>query len=242
MICVIITVRSTPWDVRSRRVQTSMTRHSGPGCQQVVDYARDLHLELHPHLSPDFITHAHRPQGLKFCEGSCLSLPTPLPRFSLRTYGRQRRTLRDTPRPPWLFRPAAGSVQHADWLLLQAAHMMLLLLVEVRAVIISSSQIRAFLLQDLVDTWLPLRPLSSDSRCVRLLSSSAFFLIHVFVLPQTACIEKRGALGGTCLNVGCIPSKAMLNNSHIYHQTLHDIKKRGIDGSHCPSSTMPPLI
>lgn len=26
---------------------------------------------------------------------------------------------------------------------------------------------------------------------------------------QTACIEKRGALGGTCLNVGCIPSKAM---------------------------------
>jgi dihydrolipoamide dehydrogenase len=32
------------------------------------------------------------------------------------------------------------------------------------------------------------------------------------------------------LNVGCIPSKAMLNNSHIYHQTLHDIKKRGIDG------------
>lgn len=47
---------------------------------------------------------------------------------------------------------------------------------------------------------------------------------------KTACIEKRGSLGGTCLNVGCIPSKAMLNNSHIYHQTLHDIKKRGIDG------------
>ncbi|KAH8982306.1 dihydrolipoyl dehydrogenase [Lactarius hatsudake] len=46
---------------------------------------------------------------------------------------------------------------------------------------------------------------------------------------KTACIEKRGTLGGTCLNVGCIPSKAMLNNSHIYHQTLHDIKKRGID-------------
>jgi len=46
---------------------------------------------------------------------------------------------------------------------------------------------------------------------------------------KTACIEKRGALGGTCLNVGCIPSKAMLNNSHIYHQTLHDIKNRGID-------------
>jgi dihydrolipoamide dehydrogenase len=37
-------------------------------------------------------------------------------------------------------------------------------------------------------------------------------------------------LGGTCLNVGCIPSKAMLNNSHIYHQTQHDLKSRGIEG------------
>lgn len=46
---------------------------------------------------------------------------------------------------------------------------------------------------------------------------------------KTACIEKRGALGGTCLNVGCIPSKSLLNNSHIYHQILHDVKKRGID-------------
>ncbi|KIY31003.1 dihydrolipoyl dehydrogenase [Cryptococcus gattii E566] len=48
---------------------------------------------------------------------------------------------------------------------------------------------------------------------------------------KTACIEKRGALGGTCLNVGCIPSKAMLNNSHIFHQTQHDLKNRGIDVS-----------
>nr|CDI56495.1 probable LPD1-dihydrolipoamide dehydrogenase precursor [Melanopsichium pennsylvanicum 4] len=46
---------------------------------------------------------------------------------------------------------------------------------------------------------------------------------------KTACIEKRGALGGTCLNVGCIPSKAMLNNSHLYHQAQHDFKNRGID-------------
>ena len=44
-----------------------------------------------------------------------------------------------------------------------------------------------------------------------------------------ACIEKRGALGGTCLNVGCIPSKSLLNNSHMYHQILHDTKKRGIE-------------
>ncbi|KAF8523098.1 hypothetical protein BU17DRAFT_75037 [Hysterangium stoloniferum] len=48
---------------------------------------------------------------------------------------------------------------------------------------------------------------------------------------RTACVEKRGSLGGTCLNVGCIPSKAMLNNSHIYHQTKHDLKSRGIDVS-----------
>ncbi|KAI0030968.1 dihydrolipoyl dehydrogenase [Vararia minispora EC-137] len=46
---------------------------------------------------------------------------------------------------------------------------------------------------------------------------------------RTACIEKRGALGGTCLNVGCIPSKAMLNNSHLYHQAQHDLKGRGIE-------------
>jgi len=41
--------------------------------------------------------------------------------------------------------------------------------------------------------------------------------------------RNAGSLGGTCLNVGCIPSKAMLNNSHIYYQTQHDLKKRGIE-------------
>ena len=44
-----------------------------------------------------------------------------------------------------------------------------------------------------------------------------------------ACVEKRGTLGGTCLNVGCIPSKSLLNNSHLYHQILHDTKGRGIE-------------
>ncbi|KAI0920118.1 D-lactate ferricytochrome c oxidoreductase [Taiwanofungus camphoratus] len=48
---------------------------------------------------------------------------------------------------------------------------------------------------------------------------------------KTACVDKRATLGGTCLNVGCIPSKAMLNNSHLYHQTQHDLKRRGIDVS-----------
>ncbi|KAF1983546.1 dihydrolipoyl dehydrogenase mitochondrial precursor [Aulographum hederae CBS 113979] len=46
---------------------------------------------------------------------------------------------------------------------------------------------------------------------------------------SVACIEKRGMLGGTCLNVGCIPSKSLLNNSHLYHQILHDTKQRGIE-------------
>ncbi|KAF2664634.1 dihydrolipoyl dehydrogenase [Microthyrium microscopicum] len=46
---------------------------------------------------------------------------------------------------------------------------------------------------------------------------------------KVACIEKRTALGGTCLNVGCIPSKSLLNNSHLYHQIVHDSKSRGID-------------
>ena len=34
---------------------------------------------------------------------------------------------------------------------------------------------------------------------------------------KVACIEKRGTLGGTCLNVGCIPSKALLDSSELYH-------------------------
>ncbi|KAL2151566.1 hypothetical protein VTH82DRAFT_6664 [Thermothelomyces myriococcoides] len=46
---------------------------------------------------------------------------------------------------------------------------------------------------------------------------------------KVTCIEKRGTLGGTCLNVGCIPSKSLLNNSHLYHQILHDSKHRGIE-------------
>ncbi|EMG50178.1 LPD1 Dihydrolipoyl dehydrogenase [Candida maltosa Xu316] len=45
---------------------------------------------------------------------------------------------------------------------------------------------------------------------------------------NTACVEKRGALGGTCLNVGCIPSKSLLNNSHLLHQIQHEAKDKGI--------------
>jgi len=46
---------------------------------------------------------------------------------------------------------------------------------------------------------------------------------------KTVVIEKRGALGGTCLNVGCIPSKALLNATHKLHEAQHDFKKLGIE-------------
>lgn len=45
---------------------------------------------------------------------------------------------------------------------------------------------------------------------------------------KTACIEKRGALGGTCLNVGCIPSKALLTSSHKYAEASHTFAAHGI--------------
>ena len=38
---------------------------------------------------------------------------------------------------------------------------------------------------------------------------------------KTAIIEKYSTLGGTCLNVGCIPSKALLDSSHHYHCLLY---------------------
>ncbi|KAK5986264.1 Pyridine nucleotide-disulfide oxidoreductase, partial [Trichostrongylus colubriformis] len=45
---------------------------------------------------------------------------------------------------------------------------------------------------------------------------------------KTICVEKDPTLGGTCLNVGCIPSKSLLNNSHFYHMAQHDFANRGI--------------
>nr|WP_298683000.1 dihydrolipoyl dehydrogenase [uncultured Dongia sp.] len=45
---------------------------------------------------------------------------------------------------------------------------------------------------------------------------------------SVACIEKRGALGGTCLNVGCIPSKALLASSEKYEEAGHHLAAHGI--------------
>jgi hypothetical protein len=42
---------------------------------------------------------------------------------------------------------------------------------------------------------------------------------------KVVCVEKRGKLGGTCLNVGCIPSKALLHASHYYHEAEHNFAK-----------------
>jgi dihydrolipoamide dehydrogenase len=45
---------------------------------------------------------------------------------------------------------------------------------------------------------------------------------------SVACVEKRETLGGTCLNVGCVPSKALLHASEVYHQASHVMEKMGV--------------
>lgn len=47
---------------------------------------------------------------------------------------------------------------------------------------------------------------------------------------KVACVEMRGTLGGTCLNVGCIPSKALLNATHHYIAAKEHFKSFGIEG------------
>ena len=47
---------------------------------------------------------------------------------------------------------------------------------------------------------------------------------------KTACVEGREALGGTCLNVGCIPSKALLHATHQLHEAKHNFTKMGLMG------------
>ena len=46
---------------------------------------------------------------------------------------------------------------------------------------------------------------------------------------KTACVESRGALGGTCLNVGCSPSKSLLNLSENFHKAKKDFNQQGIE-------------
>ncbi|MEO0343000.1 MAG: dihydrolipoyl dehydrogenase [Pseudomonadota bacterium] len=47
---------------------------------------------------------------------------------------------------------------------------------------------------------------------------------------KTACVESRDTLGGTCLNIGCIPSKALLHASHMLHEAEHNFADMGLKG------------
>ncbi len=47
---------------------------------------------------------------------------------------------------------------------------------------------------------------------------------------KTACVEGRDTLGGTCLNVGCIPSKALLHASHMLHEARAQFPQDGPEG------------
>ena len=48
---------------------------------------------------------------------------------------------------------------------------------------------------------------------------------------KVACVEGRETLGGTCLNVGCIPSKALLHATHLLHETHENFEKMGLMGA-----------
>ena len=57
---------------------------------------------------------------------------------------------------------------------------------------------------------------------------------------KTACVEGRDTLGGTCLNVGCIPSKALLHASHMLHEAEHNFATMGLKGK-TPSVDWPQM-
>src|SRR5215472_10022187 len=45
---------------------------------------------------------------------------------------------------------------------------------------------------------------------------------------KVAVVEKRATFGGTCLNVGCIPSKALLQSSHLFEMAAHELSTHGV--------------
>ena len=57
---------------------------------------------------------------------------------------------------------------------------------------------------------------------------------------KVACVEGRETLGGTCLNIGCIPSKALLNATHHLHEAEHNFAKMGLKGK-SPSVDWPQM-
>lgn len=59
---------------------------------------------------------------------------------------------------------------------------------------------------------------------------------------KTALIERYNSLGGTCLNVGCIPSKALLDSSEHYYNAAHTFKEHGIDLKDAPKVNLKQMI
>lgn len=59
---------------------------------------------------------------------------------------------------------------------------------------------------------------------------------------SVTCVEKRGKLGGTCLNVGCIPSKALLHSSHLFEEANDSFSKHGIDLNNGVSLNIPAMM
>lgn len=59
---------------------------------------------------------------------------------------------------------------------------------------------------------------------------------------KTAIVERYSTLGGTCLNVGCIPSKALLDSSEHYHQAVHQFQEHGIELKSAPKVNLAQMI
>ena len=59
---------------------------------------------------------------------------------------------------------------------------------------------------------------------------------------KTALVERYSTLGGTCLNVGCIPSKALLDSSEHYHQAVHTFDIHGIELGSKPKVNLGQMI
>jgi len=59
---------------------------------------------------------------------------------------------------------------------------------------------------------------------------------------KVALVERYNSLGGTCLNVGCIPSKALLDSSEHFHQATHQFAEHGIELSSAPKVNLKKMI
>ena len=58
---------------------------------------------------------------------------------------------------------------------------------------------------------------------------------------KVGVIEKRATFGGTCLNIGCIPSKALLHASEMFHQVAHGVEALGVDVA-APTLNLPKMM